>query len=71
MRHQLITKRRKTAADLEEEARNKARIVERRKIEEAAVEAKKESGKPKDDTRTELQDLDKELDKIIDATNLL
>jgi small subunit ribosomal protein S6 len=72
LRHQIIKKKRKTAADLEEEARIKAKIAERRKAEDSAEETKKAAAKPvADDKRADLKDFDEELDKIIDASNLL
>lgn len=68
MRHQVVKKRLKTAAELKAEEEVAAKIAARRKSEEA-----KEKAENTDDTRADLKDLnvDQELDKIIDASNLL
>lgn len=68
LRHQIVVKRKRTAAELEEEARIKAKIAAKRKAETEAEEKKTET---KDDKRTSLENFDQELDKIIDAANLL
>jgi len=87
LRHQVIKKHKKTAAELVEDTKIAARIAARKDEEEKAVVAKKEAReeeikedtktkedikiKSEDDTRTDLKNLDEELDKIIDAANLL
>lgn len=68
LRHQVIKKRLKTAAELKAEEEMAAKIAARRKSEEAQAKEQEDGG---DDKRTELKDLDQELDKIIDASNLL
>ncbi len=68
LRHQIVKKRLKTAAELKAEEEIAAKIAARRKAEEAEQTDKT---KTVDDTRTELKDLDQEIDKIIDASNLL
>lgn len=70
LRHQIIKKHKKTAADLAQEANVAARIAAKVKAEADEVEEKKTS-KTKDDKRADLGSLDTELDKIIDATNML
>jgi len=70
LRHQIIKKHKKTAADLAQEANVAARIAAKVKAEADEVEEKKTS-KTKDDKRADLESLDTELDKIIDATNML
>ena len=71
LRHQVVKKHLKTAAEIKAEEEVNAKIAARRKAEAAeetaATEAKPEAG----DERSDLKDLDKDLDKIIDATNLL
>lgn len=69
LRYQIVKKKKKTAADLEEEARITAKIAERRKA--AEEEETKKKIKPTEDKRASLEDFDAELDKIIDASNLL
>lgn len=69
LRHQVVKKRLKTAAELKADEEVAAKIAARRKNE--AEENKKEEVAEGDDTRTELKNLDQELDKIIDASNLL
>lgn len=69
LRHQVIVKRKRTAAELEEEARINAKIAAKRKAEADAEEKKTEP--KKEDKRTSLENFDQELDKIIDAANLL
>lgn len=68
LRHQVIVKHKRTAAELEEDARIKAKIAAKRKSEAEAEEKKVEN---KEDKRASLENFDQELDKIIDAANLL
>mgnify|MGYP002860501149 CR=1 FL=1 len=68
LRHQIIKKHKKTAAELAEDAEIKAKIAARRKA-EADAEADEISDKA--DKRVGVESIDTELDKIIDATNLL
>lgn len=68
LRHQIIKKHKKTAAELAEDAAVNARIAARRKAE---AEAEIDESKSKDDKRVGVESIDTELDKIIDATNLL
>ncbi len=65
LRHQIVKKHLKTAAELKKEAEVAVKIAARKKAEAPAAE---ESA---DDNRAELKDLDQKLDKIIDASNLL
>jgi small subunit ribosomal protein S6 len=67
LRHQVIKKKLKTAAELKAEEEMAKKIAAHRKASEASPE-KAESA---DDKRAELKDLDQEFDKIIDASNLL
>lgn len=70
LRHQVIRKKLKTAAELQAEDEMAKKIATRRKAQEA--EAKETSTEENaDDNRAELKDLDQKLDKIIDASNLL
>jgi len=62
LRHQLVKKHRKTAGELAEDQKIQQKIAARRK-------AEAEAGK--EDNRTDLENLDKDIDKIIDASNLL
>jgi small subunit ribosomal protein S6 len=68
LRHQIIKKHKKTAAELVEEASVMARNAARRKAEEEAEGKKTED---KDDKRADIGSLDTDLDKIIDAANML
>lgn len=68
LRHQVVKKRLKTAAELKAEEEMAAKIAARRKAEEAQS---KEKAQGEDDKRADLKDLDQEFDKIIDASNLL
>ncbi len=68
LRHQIIKKHKMTAAELAEDAEIKAKIAARRKA-EADAEAEEVSDKA--DKRVGVESIDTELDKIIDATNLL
>lgn len=68
VRHQVVVKHKKTAAEIAEDAKIQQKIADRRKAEEAAA-VKPESTVA--DKRSELGDLDQDLDKIIDAANLL
>lgn len=67
LRHQVIKKKLKTAAELKAEEEMAKKIAAHRKASETATE-KEETA---DDKRAELKDLDQEFDKIIDASNLL
>jgi small subunit ribosomal protein S6 len=72
LRHQVIRKKLKTAAELQAEEEMAKKIATRRKAQETeAKEAAAATEEKADDDRTELKDLDQELDKIIDASNLL
>lgn len=66
LRHQVVKKRLKTAGELAADAEIAAKIAARKKAAEASEE-KTEAA----DSRADLKDLDSELDKIIDANNLL
>lgn len=68
LRHQVVKKHLKTAAELKAEEEMAAKIAARRKTEEVSA---KEQENENDDKRADLKDLDQELDKIIDASNLL
>ncbi|WKZ24870.1 MAG: 30S ribosomal protein S6 [Patescibacteria group bacterium] len=67
LRHQIIKKRLKTAVELEEEQRIAQKIAARKKQEAEDEEDKKDEK----DERADLKDLDKDLDKIIDASNMI
>lgn len=67
LRHQVIKKKLKTAAELKEEEEMAKKIAAHRKATEATTEKKETT----DDKRADLKDLDQEFDKIIDASNLL
>lgn len=82
VRHQIIKKHKKTEEEIAEEKRIAAKIAASKKIEKQAEEKdeliKKETPKEtkaefksENDTRADLKSLDEELDKIIDAANLL
>ncbi len=66
LRHQVVKKRLKTSAELEADAEIAAKIAARKKAAETPEETV-----AADDDRAELKDLDKELDNIIDAGNLI
>ncbi len=70
LRHQVIKKRLKTAAELQAEEEVAKKIAARRKAAENAEIPVTEKD-PADDKRADLKDLDQEFDKIIDASNLL
>ncbi len=71
VRHQVIVKHKKTAAEVAEDAKIQQKIAARRKA-EADTEIKKETAVSEtEDKRSNLTDLDQDLDKIIDAANLL
>ncbi len=69
LRHQVVKKRLRTAAEIEADAKIAAKIAAKRK--EAADEAKADAKPATEDKRKDLKDLDQELESIIDATNLL
>ncbi len=72
LRHQIVKKRLKTAAEIEADAKIAAKIAAKRKEAAAAEEAAAEAKKPAtEDTRSDLKDLEQDLDKIIDASNML
>jgi small subunit ribosomal protein S6 len=71
LRHQIIKKHKKTAAELVDDAKIAAKIAARHKAEEKAEIVANEKIKSEDETKTDLKNLDEELDKIIDSTNLL
>lgn len=71
VRHQVIKKRLKTAAELQAEEEMAVKIAARRKAAEEAESESAEKSEESEDKRTDLKDLDQELDKIIDASNLL
>ncbi len=79
IRHQIIKKHKKTAAEIEAEAKLAAKAAAHKKAQEKdskpeiKFETKIESKdiKSEKDTRADLKSLDEELDKIIDAANLL
>ena len=71
LRHQVIKKRLKTAADLQAEEEIAKKIAARRKAAETAENTATEKDEVADDKRADLKDLDQEFDKIIDASNLL
>ena len=85
LRHQVIKKHQKTADEIAEDSKIAAKIAARKdeaektetikkeaKAKEAKLETEKtEKLKSENDTRADLKDLDEELDKIIDAANLL
>lgn len=64
LRHQIVKKHLKTAAELKKEAEVANKIAARKKAEADKAE-------DQGDARAELHDLDQKLDKIIDASNLL
>jgi len=68
VRHQIVKKHKKTAAELAEEASIAAKIAARKKAEEAED---KKAEEEKSDKRADIESIDSELDKIIDAANLL
>ena len=70
LRHQVIKKRLKTAAELQAEEEMAKKIAARRKAAETTETPAIEKD-PADDKRADLKDLDQEFDKIIDASNLL
>lgn len=65
LRHQIVKKHLKTAAELKKEAEVADKIAARKKAEAPAA------AEDADDQRADLKDLDQKLDKIIDASNLL
>lgn len=67
LRHQVIKKKLKTAAELKAEEEMAKKIAAHRKANETVAEKEEKV----DDKRTDLKDLDQEFDKIIDASNLL
>lgn len=79
IRHQIIKKHKKTEAEVAEDKKIAAKIAARKDEEEKVEVAKKEAReearaeeiKSENDTRADLKSLDEELDKIIDAANLL
>lgn len=78
-RHQIIKKHKKTAEEIADDTKIAAKIAARKTEEEKVEVAKKEARteelkeeiKSEKDTRADLKSLDEELDKIIDASNLL
>lgn len=67
LRHQVIKKKLKTAAELKAEEEMAKKIAAHRKANETTSDTEEKA----DDKRTDLKDLDQDFDKIIDASNLL
>ena len=71
LRHQIVSKKVKTAEEIEKEKKIAEKIAAKLPKEEAEPKATKENDKDKDKDKITLTDLDDKLDKILDTDSLL
>jgi len=70
IRHMVISRKIKTAAEMEKDQKIAAKIAAKAKVEETK-EQEKEKEKEKDKKKVDLKELDEKLDKILEADDLL